>query len=103
MRKFGGFGYSWDGARWTKAMHKPAAARAASDAPARAPQTAMTVTVELGFVKVSKAYLDVIQDGIVRYFGKANIVSYEVLGDKVRMELPAKFAAKRGHERLAGS
>ena len=44
----------------------------------------------------SRAYLDDIQDGVKRCFGKTTLVGWTVLDGLVEMVLPAKVAAKRG-------
>ncbi len=51
--------------------------------------------VRLALHQESRAYIGVIQDGVVRC-GKTSLVGYTVADGLVEMVLPAKVAAKRG-------
>jgi hypothetical protein len=94
IKKVNGAGYYWSGSRWTR--YQPKKMGLPPGINPKPVEAAPTVTVTVGYHSESPAYLNVIQDGSIRYFGRANVVSYKVDGDQVTLTLPLKFAQKRG-------
>lgn len=92
VRRFAGFGYAWDGQRWTRIAKKPWLA----PAKAIAPREVVTATVSLPFAQETKAYIGAVVNGVVAWFGKSNIIAFSIENGMVSMTLPSKFAAKRG-------
>ena len=79
-------------ARWTKLVLP----LAQTSVPALPSLVSAGSTIRLPFHEESRAYIGVVQDGVVRWFGKTTLVGYQVLDGLVEMVLPAKVAAKRG-------
>ena len=94
VRKFAGYGFSWDGQRWSRAPRREAVC--AAPCPAPASLTPVTATVRLPFKVESAAYIGAEQDGVLRWFGKTMLCAWSVADGVVALTLPAKVAAKRG-------
>ena len=93
IRKFAGFGYTWDGQKWSKVDRKHAESPMTTQT---TPREVVTATVTLEMVADTKAYIGAKLNGAVAWFGKSTLVSFSVDAGQVTMTLPAKVAAKRG-------
>jgi hypothetical protein len=93
IRKFGGYGYSWDGTTWAKAAKKPWLSSTPVSVETR---EVLTTTVSLPFSQETKAYIGALVNGAVSWFGKGTICAYAIVDGVVSLTLPAKIAAKRG-------
>ena len=92
VRKFAGYGYTWDGTRWAK-KHRPLP-KAGAPALPRTPD--VTVTVAFPLHQETKAYVGVLVNGKISWFGRGNICELTIDAGIATMTLPAKVAAKRG-------
>ncbi len=95
VRRFAGYGYAWDGQRWTRLPRKPWLAAPAGAKP-QAQREVLTTTVQLPFSQETTAYVGAVVNGVVAWFGKTTICNFTVADGVVSLTLPAKVAAKRG-------
>jgi hypothetical protein len=94
VRRFAGYGYSWDGTRWVKQPRQ--AWSTTTYAVPEPPRPPLVTTVSLPFAQETKAYIGAMVNGALAWFGKGTLCAYAVADGMVSLTLPIKIASKRG-------